>query len=142
MSRIRSANTQPELIVRKYLTLQGCRYRIHYPVSGRPDIAFPRKKMAIFIHGCFWHMHNCRLGRVVPKTNSVFWKNKRFSNKIRDKKILKALEEQSWKVLVLWECQIEKNDKLESALQDFLKFYYRLPLTSNLIKVLIKFYGQ
>jgi DNA mismatch endonuclease, patch repair protein len=75
MSLIRAKNTKPELLVRKALHKLGLRYRIHYPLLGKPDIAFPSKKLTIFIHGCFWHGHGCKFDHK-PKSNKLFWSSK------------------------------------------------------------------
>ncbi|MCL4325056.1 MAG: very short patch repair endonuclease [Candidatus Thermoplasmatota archaeon] len=108
MSRIRSANTSLELKVRKYLSSRGYRYRLHYPLRGRPDIAFPRQKVAVFVNGCFWHLHGCRLSPV-PKTRTAFWREKLEGNRERDKKTLARLKAEGWRPVVLWECGIEKS---------------------------------
>src|SRR5437868_14589153 len=87
MSRIREKNTSPELMVRKFLTSKGLRYRLHSSkVFGKPDIIFPSKHIAVFIHGCFWHQHGCK-NSTVPKSNTDFWVQKLRSNVVRDKKV-------------------------------------------------------
>jgi len=113
-SRVMSANkgkdTRPEIALRKYLFHHGLRgYRIHLKqVPGRPDIAYPRRKIAIFIHGCFWHRcPTCDLP--LPKTNTDFWKLKFERNQARDKLKQEKLEALGWKVIVIWECQIKKD---------------------------------
>lgn len=110
MSKIRSKNTKPELILRSALFKKGYRYRIHKKdLPGKPDIAFTKKKVAVFVHGCFWHYHKgCPEGRI-PDTNSKFWKEKLFKNVERDKKNQEVLEKMGWTVLVIWECEIEKH---------------------------------
>ncbi len=109
MSRIRSKNTKPEKILRSLLHKQGYRFRIHRKdLPGKPDIIFPSKKIAIYVHGCFWHFHNdCPEGKI-PKTNSQFWELKFDKNIKRDKKHLREMHRNKWKTLVVWECQIEK----------------------------------
>ena len=108
MSRIRSTNSKPEEIVRKYLFANGFRYRKNdkrYP--GKPDIVLPKYKTVIFIHGCFWHMHDC--GRFVwPTSNEEYWKTKIARNIERDKSNVAALEQAGWNVLVVWECELKK----------------------------------
>jgi len=106
MSRIKSSNTKPEIFVRKYLYGKGLRYRINYKITGKPDIAFPKYKSAIFIHGCFWHKHNCKYS-VMPKSNRSFWRNKLNDNAKRDLRNLNTLRAYGWKVLTLWECVIK-----------------------------------
>lgn len=110
MSRIRSRNTKPEMIVRSLIYNNGYRYRIHQKrLPGCPDIVFSKSKKVIFIHGCFWHYHkNCREGRI-PSSNSEKWKYKLNNNVINDNKNKKKLLSMGWKVLVLWECEIERN---------------------------------
>lgn len=110
MSSIKSKNSIPELIIRKELFKQGIRgYRIHSKnVIGKPDIAFLRKKIAIFINGCFWHMcPKCNL--TSPKHNAAFWKEKLTNNVERDTKNIKLLEENGWNIITIWECDIKKN---------------------------------
>lgn len=108
MSRIRSTNSKPEEIVRKHLFANGFRYRKNdkrYP--GKPDIVLPKYKTVIFVHGCFWHMHDC--GRFVwPISNEEYWKTKIARNIERDKSNMAALEQAGWNVLVIWECELKK----------------------------------
>lgn len=112
MSKIRSRNTSIEVIVRKWLFAYGYRFRINdkrYP--GTPDIVLPKYKTMIFINGCFWHGHNCKIGHI-PKTNVKYWKNKIERNKQRDLKIYKQLTEMGWKVITLWECEIKSDPEI------------------------------
>ena len=108
MSRIRSTNSTPEEIVRKYLFANGFRYRKNdkrYP--GKPDIVLPKYKTVIFVHGCFWHMHDC--GRFVwPTSNEEYWKTKIARNIERDESNVAALKQAGWNVLVVWECELKK----------------------------------
>lgn len=108
MSRIRSTNSKPEEIVRKYLFAKGFRYRKNdkrYP--GKPDIVLPKYKTVIFIHGCFWHMHDC--GRFVwPTSNEEYWKTKIARNIERDENNAALLKQAGWNVLVVWECELKK----------------------------------
>ena len=117
MSRIRSKNTKPEEVVRKYLFSKGFRYRkndARYP--GKPDIVLSKYKTVIFIHGCFWHQHpGCKAARI-PDTNSEFWKSKFEKNIARDVKEKRELEEAGWKAIVLWECEISTKKKREIRL--------------------------
>ncbi len=84
----------------------GFRYRLNLKdLPGKPDLVFTRLKKIIFVHGCFWHMHRCRYGRVVPATNAEFWRNKREGNVERDKRKQKELRSLGWEILVVWECQ-------------------------------------
>lgn len=110
MSRIRSAHTRPEMVVRSLAHSLGFRFRLHrQDLPGKPDLVFPSRSKLIFVHGCFWHMHSCRYGRVVPKTNVDYWQAKRLANVRRDKSNIKALKKQGWQVLVIWECQTWEN---------------------------------
>lgn len=110
MSSIKDKNTKPELILRKILWYNGVRgYRLHWKKApGKPDIAFPGKKIAIFVNGCFWHRcPNCN--PPMPKSHSDFWKEKFEKNVKRDKIKIKLLEKQNWKTITIWECQINEN---------------------------------
>lgn len=108
MSRIRSTNSKPEEIVRKHLFANGFRYRKNdkrYP--GKPDIVLPKYKTVIFVHGCFWHMHDC--GRFVwPTSNEEYWKTKIARNIERDESNVATLRQAGWNVLVVWECELKK----------------------------------
>lgn len=109
MSRVKSKNTKPEVYLRKLLWHRGFRYRINYKgLPGKPDIYIPRYKTAIFVNGCFWHMHeNCKLS-TIPKTNHGFWKEKLESNVERDKTNYALLKEMGVKVIIVWGCEIKK----------------------------------
>ena len=108
MSRIRSTNTKPEEIVRKYLFSHGFRYRKNdkrYP--GKPDIVLPKYRTIIFVNGCFWHMHGCSRSRL-PHSNQDYWKPKIERNIQRDAANKQKLEADGWKVIVVWECELKK----------------------------------
>lgn len=108
MSRIKGRNTKPEIKLRKILSKNGLRgYRIHYNISGKPDIVFPRKKFVIFLDGCFWH--RCPSCFIKPETHKSFWEKKITGNAERDKKVTKTLKSSGWKVMRLWEHEIRKN---------------------------------
>ena len=125
MSQIRSTNNKPEETVRKYLFSQGFRYRKNdkrFP--GKPDIALPKYKTAIFVNGCFWHMHDC--GRFVwPSSNQDYWQPKILRNVERDKANIVLLKDMGWKVIVVWECELKKSnldarlDMLEKEIRGF-----------------------
>ena len=121
MSRIRSAHTQPEIVVRKFLHARGFRYTLHNKkLPGRPDIVLPKYKTIVFIHGCFWHGHaNCKY-YVVPKTRTEWWLNKINTNKANDDKAIKALKKEGWKIIIIWECNL-KPAKIEKTLASLLK---------------------
>ena len=107
MKSIISDGTKPELVFRKYLFSQGFRYRKNYKkLPGRPDIVFIKRKIAIFIHGCFWHQHkNCKITNK-SRSNTTFWKEKFAKNLERDKRNQKDLREMGWRTIVIWECEI------------------------------------
>ena len=121
MSQIRDKNTKPEIIIRSIVHRMGFRFRLHDKnLPGKPDIVLPRHKKIIFVHGCFWHLHNCRYGRVKPATNANFWQTKRLSNKTRDKKNITQLKKLGWQVLIIWECWLKDPAKLQKHLLSFL----------------------
>lgn len=109
MSRIRSGNTKPEILVRKYLFSQGFRYRLHdKALPGKPDIVLKKYKTVIFVHGCFWHAHQgCRYF-IIPKTRTEWWIEKLDRNVLRDKKEIGLLKKLGWKVIIVWECELKK----------------------------------
>lgn len=113
MSRVRSKNTHPELFVRRMLHKEGFRYRLHCSnLPGKPDLVFASRKKAIFIHGCFWHMHEgCSLARI-PKSRVEFWTTKLMANRSRDDLNVSKLKATGWDVLVLWECELRSADLL------------------------------
>lgn len=112
MSKIKSKNTKPELLVRKFLHDHGIRYRLHLAsLPGKPDIVITKLRVVIFINGCFWHGHKaktCKLARI-PKSNIEFWTNKIKRNKKRDERTQKALRQAGWHVFNVWECSLKKN---------------------------------
>lgn len=112
MSRIRNRNTKPEMIVRSIIHKMGFRYRLHRKdLAGKPDLVFPSRRKIIFVHGCFFHMHNCPYGKVVPKTNAEFWQIKRQGNAKRDVKNNRILKQEGWDVLVIWECMTKPRNR-------------------------------
>ena len=122
MSQIRNKNTRPEILVRSIVHRLGYRYALHRKdLPGKPDMVLTRHRKIIFIHGCFWHTHKCRYGKVKPATNVDFWRTKREGNVARDKKNLRKLRKDGWKVLVVWECWTRDIPKLETRLRAFLK---------------------
>ena len=116
MSQIRSKNTKPELVVRKYLFAKGFRYRLHAKdLPGKPDIVLPKYRTIIFVHGCFWHGHwNCR-NFVVPKTRTDWWLNKISRNRELDAENIVKLSAAGWNIITLFECELKKN-KITSTL--------------------------
>ncbi|MBI5786715.1 MAG: DNA mismatch endonuclease Vsr [Rhodocyclales bacterium] len=116
MSTIRGANTKPEMVVRRCVHALGLRFRLHgAKLPGRPDIVFPRYKLVIFVHGCFWHQHSCPKGGV-PKSNVAFWTKKLAENVKRDQQKRAALEALGWRVVEIWECQTHNVAELTSLL--------------------------
>lgn len=121
MAAIKSKDTKPELIVRRLVHSLGYRYCLHRKdLPGKPDLVLPRHGKVIFVHGCYWHMHSCKYGRVQPKTNAMFWQKKRQSNVDRDKRDVRKLRRLGWKPLVVWECQTRDLSKLRSRIERFL----------------------
>ena len=121
MSNIKSKNTKPELVVRRLIFHMGYRYRLHRKdLPGKPDITFAKMKKVIFIHGCFWHKHDCPKGQSKPKTNSDFWGKKRVTNIERDKKNIQELRSMGWQVLVIWECWISNLENCSELISNFL----------------------
>ncbi|WP_293760613.1 very short patch repair endonuclease [uncultured Aquitalea sp.] len=121
MSRVRSKNTGPEMKVRRLVFSMGFRYRLHVAkLPGKPDLVFRRKAKVIFVHGCFWHGHDCGRCRI-PKTRTEYWMAKIKSNVERDARTQFALREAGWSVLILWECMIKDEDALRAKLENFLQ---------------------
>lgn len=107
MSSVAQKNTGPEVKLRKVLYRSGLRYRIHDKnLPGSPDIVFPRFKAVLFVHGCFWHRHGCK-ATTTPKDNYEYWEKKFFDNIERDKRFVEALRQTSWRVAIVWECDLK-----------------------------------
>ncbi|UYH55996.1 DNA mismatch endonuclease Vsr [Qipengyuania sp. SS22] len=120
MSRIRGKDTKPELIVRRLVHRMGYRFRLHRrDLPGSPDLVFPGRKKVIFVHGCYWHRHDCKKA-TMPKTNVKFWKKKFDENVIRDNNNVNDLIELGWDTMVVWQCDAEKSGNLAERLADFL----------------------
>lgn len=120
MSRIRSKNTRPEMIVRKLLHSAGYRYRLHRKdLPGKPDLVLPKYRTVIFVHGCFWHQHKGCPFAATPKSNIGYWAGKLASNTQRDAESVATLLKAGWRVLVVWECA-SKSEKLAPAMFSFL----------------------
>ena len=115
MSHVKSSNTKPEIVVRKYLFANGFRYRLNdKKLAGKPDIRLTKYKIVIFVNGCFWHGHeNCKI-YVMPKTNAQFWQDKIDKNVARDKKNIETLKNEGWEVLTIWECQLKGKKQSET----------------------------
>jgi DNA mismatch endonuclease (patch repair protein) len=125
MSRIRGKNTKPELLVRQLLHAKGYRYRLHGQAGkrrlpGSPDLVFAGRRKVIFVNGCFWHFHDCRVGQHSPQANAMFWETKRTRTRNRDADQRRQLEDAGWKVLTVWECELKDGTALETQLVQFL----------------------
>ncbi|WP_022700154.1 very short patch repair endonuclease [Oceanicaulis alexandrii] len=122
MRAVKGKDTKPELIVRRMAHALGYRYRLHRKdLPGKPDLVFVGRKKVIFVHGCFWHGHDCARGSRQPKTNAEYWRAKIARNISRDAANLQALDAQGWQALVLWECDLKDRDALAVRLRDFLR---------------------
>lgn len=121
MARIRGKNTGPEVAVRRLLHSMGYRFRLHRrDLPGSPDLVLPRFKLAIFVHGCFWHRHpKCRLAST-PTTNSAFWLEKFRANRKRDQRNERQLAAAGWRVVVVWQCQLAHVEKLKARLRQII----------------------
>src|SRR5579859_7127653 len=121
MARVRSKNTRPELRVRNLVYALGYRYRLHdRNLPGCPDLVFTPRRKVIFVHGCFWHRHNrCALARL-PKSRLDFWLPKLEGNRVRDRRNRRLLTKQGWKVLTIWECELEDACGLRVKVRRFL----------------------
>lgn len=115
MSGIRGSNTKLELLVRRALHARGLRYRLGGAgLPGRPDLVLPRHNAAVFVHGCFWHGHDCPLFHL-PKTRPEFWRAKIDANRARDERALENLAQMKWRTYVVWECSIRRADEVGRA---------------------------
>lgn len=122
MQAVRGQDTKPELVVRRIAHRLGLRFRLHRKdLPGRPDLVFPRLGVALFVHGCFWHLHRCRYGTVAPATNAAFWDAKRHENVRRDGRKTAALRRAGWSVWVVWECETRFPDRVEAKLSRLAK---------------------
>jgi DNA mismatch endonuclease, patch repair protein len=123
MAQVRSRDTKPEMMVRRLTHSLGYRYRLHdCDLPGRPDMVFRSRRKVIFVHGCFWHRHHCSLGDRLPKSRLEFWQPKLDENRRRDARVLRALREKGWSILIIWECETAKTgmDRLAARLTQFL----------------------
>lgn len=122
MSLVRSKDTRPEMVIRRLVHGMGFRYRLHArELPGNPDLVFPGRGKIIFVHGCFWHRHGtCKFTRW-PKSKLNFWKPKLERNQQRDRLIRRRLRKEGWRVLVVWECQLNKPGALSARIRTFLE---------------------
>ncbi|WP_376694679.1 very short patch repair endonuclease [Wenzhouxiangella sp. EGI_FJ10305] len=122
MRAVKSKDTEPEMAVRRLVYRMGYRYRLHRKdLPGNPDLVFGSRKKVIFVHGCFWHGHDCKRGSRMPKSNRNYWEQKISRNQERDREHLKALKAGGWRALVLWECELKENGEIERRLSEFLE---------------------
>ncbi len=121
MRAVRGRDTGPERRVRTLLTAAGYRYRLHRTdLPGAPDIVFPGRRAVVFVHGCFWHGHDCARGARLPKTNTPYWRAKIARNRARDGESLQRLATLGWRALVVWECALKPEETLKRSLEAFL----------------------
>jgi DNA mismatch endonuclease (patch repair protein) len=124
MAGIRCKNTRPELVIRSALHRMGFRFRLHSrKLPGRPDLCLPRYRTVIFVHGCFWHGHNCHLFRW-PSTRTGFWRKKIGRNRVVDRRAIRKLQAAGWRVLAVWECALKGRKKLalETVMREIAKW--------------------
>ena len=118
MRKVPGKNSSAELKLRRLLTRMGLRYRLHRKdLPGSPDVALPGRKAAVFVHGCFWHGHDCKRGARAPKANAAYWSAKIARNRARDAASLAALDAMGWRAVVVWECELKDEAALESKLK-------------------------
>lgn len=121
MSRIGPRHTKPEISVRKMLHARGWRYRLHQKgLPGTPDIVFPKRRAVLFVNGCFWHGHSCKLGRL-PKTRPEFWSAKIEANRARDARKISQLNSAGWRVMTVWQCSLSDRDTVLRDIEEFLR---------------------
>ncbi len=117
MRAVKSKNTTPEMIVRRLVHGMGYRFRLHRKdLPGSPDLVFPSRRLALFVHGCFWHGHDCARGARMPKTNADYWTAKIGRNRRRDADNIRALKAAGWRSCIIWECELRDMDRLREKL--------------------------
>src|SRR5579862_3301816 len=121
MRRVKARDTKPEVQLRRLVWSLGYRYRKNCrDIVGRPDLSFIGRKRAIFLHGCFWHRHDCPSGRRAPKSRIKFWNSKFEHNVSRDAVVMRALRAAGWRALIVWECELRDPVKIERRVRRFL----------------------
>lgn len=121
MSRVRGKDTSPEIKIRSLTHRLGYRFRLHRKdLPGKPDLVFPSRKKVIFVHGCFWHGHDCTRGKRTPKANASYWIEKIRKNIERDVKNQAELQTLGWNVLIVWECETKNLDKVACKINEYL----------------------
>ena len=124
MRAVKSRGTGPERAVRALLRPIGPGYRLHRAdLPGKPDVVYGRRKLVIFVHGCFWHGHDCRRGARMPKTNTAYWQAKIARNRARDEKTLEAYAASGWRALVIYECELKDKAALAVRLAEALRLH-------------------
>ena len=119
MSRVRGKNTTPEIRVRKFAHSKGLRFRLHRKdLPGKPDLVFPKHRVALFVHGCFWHRHHGCSKASVPRSNTAYWLEKFAQNIERDTRTHAALSALGWRTFVIWECETKNNAILEDRIAE------------------------
>ena len=122
MRAVKSRDTGPEMKIRKALHARGFRYRLHdRRLPGSPDMVFPRYRAVLFVHGCFWHGHDCARGARMPKTNTRYWRDKIARNVNRDGEALAALRRMGWRVKISWECDLQDAERAARKIAGWLK---------------------
>ena len=135
MSAVRTKDTGPELLVRRILTRLNYRYRLHRKdLPGRPDVVFPGRKKAIFVHGCFWHSHGCDKGKA-PRSRLEYWAPKLEANRVRDAANVDELAKLGWEVLVVWQCETRDLDALEARLAKYVDGIEKIDRQGRLIHI-------
>lgn len=120
MKRVRGKDTQPEMAVRRMVHGMGFRYALHRrDLPGNPDLVFPSRGRVIFVHGCFWHSHSCRAGRNRPSSNTSYWIAKLDRNRTRDAANRRRLRNLGWRILVIWECELKRPERLRARIARF-----------------------
>lgn len=121
MQAVRSKDTKPEIIVRRLASQLGYRYRLHRKdLPGKPDLAFIGRRKVVFVHGCFWHGHDCTRGNRTPKTNTIYWRAKIARNRERDAANAAKLKTNGWAALIIWECELRNEASVAKRLRQFL----------------------
>lgn len=121
MRAVRDRDTTPEMRVRRVAHSLGYRYALHRKnLPGKPDLVFVSRRKIVFVHGCFWHLHRCRHGRISPTSNIDYWRSKREKNRQRDNEHIRLLRAAGWSVLTVWECWTKDTDRLQGRLTNFL----------------------
>ncbi|MEQ5786831.1 DNA mismatch endonuclease Vsr [Erythrobacter sp. NFXS35] len=121
MASVSGKDTKPEMIVRRRLHRLGFRYRLHRrDLPGSPDLVFPTRRKVVFVHGCYWHGHGCRWGKL-PKSNQIYWRSKIEANRDRDSRNIADLRKMGWSSLVVWQCALRAEDAAINAIVEYLR---------------------